>query len=366
MVVAFEIKWDDVCGLNYHNPLCLDGRVVMEAAKLTKRQFLTVSLRKFAACYAAPNPFDRPPTLNTVQMAEAQKYYLDRVSPPQPEPAKPSRRSALRTYASSPDMSLPLVQQAVQLSRAAAQAHHHHPQHIQWQPDDRQQPQLPAHSHARPSGDSDPPSMAESSSAPPAAAPAPAPEAASDLKAPQIPTSPCLMHAHTKACLKHAGVGKMSPPHAREPPPKAAADHLAGTPVAYVQASSIQVSGPGGPYSSLGAASAGLPPVFESAFSGGSQGTADEQLHRQSGSSEHSVAEAAVGRTVAEQWPETCSWTVPCHVFKYRTVTFSFTDPSLPVILRPAINVRPLSLNLVVRHFQKYQYKPAPLAIWVL
>ena len=50
MVVAFEIKWDDVCGLNYHNPLCLDGRVVMEAAKLTKRQFLTVSVHTFAAC----------------------------------------------------------------------------------------------------------------------------------------------------------------------------------------------------------------------------------------------------------------------------------------------------------------------------
>lgn len=44
MVVAFEIKWEDICGLNYHNPLCIDGRVVMEAAKLTKRQFLTVSL----------------------------------------------------------------------------------------------------------------------------------------------------------------------------------------------------------------------------------------------------------------------------------------------------------------------------------
>lgn len=44
MVVAFEIKWEDICGLNYHNPLCIDGRVVLEAAKLTKRQFLTVSL----------------------------------------------------------------------------------------------------------------------------------------------------------------------------------------------------------------------------------------------------------------------------------------------------------------------------------
>lgn len=54
MVVAFEIKWEDICGLNYHNPLCIDGRVVMEAAKLTKRQFLTVSMCPLSACYAAP------------------------------------------------------------------------------------------------------------------------------------------------------------------------------------------------------------------------------------------------------------------------------------------------------------------------
>ena len=43
LVVAFEIRWEDVCGFNYHNPLCNDGRVVIEAASLTKRQFLTVS-----------------------------------------------------------------------------------------------------------------------------------------------------------------------------------------------------------------------------------------------------------------------------------------------------------------------------------
>ena len=41
--VAFEIEWKDICGFNYFNPLCNDGRVVIEAAKLTKRQFMTVS-----------------------------------------------------------------------------------------------------------------------------------------------------------------------------------------------------------------------------------------------------------------------------------------------------------------------------------
>lgn len=41
-VVAIEIDWKDVCGLNYHNPLCMDGRLVIEAARLTKRQFTNV------------------------------------------------------------------------------------------------------------------------------------------------------------------------------------------------------------------------------------------------------------------------------------------------------------------------------------
>ncbi len=42
LVVGFEISWEDMCGLNYHNPLCQPGRVVIEAANVTKRQFLTV------------------------------------------------------------------------------------------------------------------------------------------------------------------------------------------------------------------------------------------------------------------------------------------------------------------------------------
>ncbi|KAL0054238.1 hypothetical protein WJX82_005935 [Trebouxia sp. C0006] len=85
LVVGFEINWEDVCGLNYHNPLCQPGRVVIEAAHVTKRQFLT--------------------------MKEAQKYYLKRVSTPDPHSPAFSRRAGahtLRTYASSPNMSLPL------------------------------------------------------------------------------------------------------------------------------------------------------------------------------------------------------------------------------------------------------------------
>lgn len=293
--------------------------------------------------------FDSPRT-HTVQMAEAQKYYFKHTSTPEPQSDPPSKRSALRTYASSPDMSLPLVQQPVQLSRAIAHAYHNHHQHLQWRSDDSQPPHLPA---AQPDAASicstDPPSMVESSAAPEPVAPPRSQEAPANLKPPQIPLSLPLMHGPTRSCLKHAGVGKMSPPQAREQP-KAAAGHLAVTPVtpvAYVQASSIQAD-PQGVYSSLESGSAGLPPVFESAFSGASQVPAEEQLPTQlpaqlSGSSECRVTEPAGGRTVAEQWPETCSWTMPCHVFKYRTVTFSFKDPSLPVMLRPAINVSPLS-----------------------
>ena len=49
-MVSLEIDWKDICGLNYYNPLCNDGRVVIEAAKLTKRQFASVSLVQLQCC----------------------------------------------------------------------------------------------------------------------------------------------------------------------------------------------------------------------------------------------------------------------------------------------------------------------------
>ena len=247
----------------------------------------------------------------TEQMEEAQKYYLKRVSTPKPQSAQPGKRGALRTYASSPDMSLPLVQLPAQLSRASSQAHQHHRhQHVQWRAQDRQQLNMPAaHPAAMRSLETDLPSMFESSAGPEAAAPAGAQEAASGPRHAQTPAPPSVMHTHTKSCLKHAGVGKSSPPQARE----------------QLEIAADNMSLPG------------LTPVFELAFSDANQSQfpAEEASRRQSSSSEYSVPE----HSVPEQWPETCSWTVPCHVFKYRTVTFSFTDPSLPVVLRPAINV---------------------------
>lgn len=262
-------------------------------------------------------------------MKEAQKYYLKRTSTPERQSAQPSKRAALRTYASSPDMSLPLVPRPAQLSRASSQAHHHHHHHVQWGAEGRQQQPWPT---AQPTAmQKDLPSTSESSVQPEAAAPAGAQEAASDPGSSETPASPSVTHSHTRSCLKHAGVGKLSPPQAREQQPKMAADHWSATPVAYLQASSNHSA----VSSRQEAPTAALTPVFESAFSDASQIPAEQELRRQSGSSEQSVAE----HSLAEEWPETCSWTVPCHVFKYRTVTFSFTDPSLPVVLRPAINV---------------------------
>lgn len=304
MVVAFEIKWEDVLGFSYHNPLCLDGRVVIEAAKLTKRQFLT--------------------------MKEAQKYYLKRVSTPEPQSPHFGRRGALRTYASSPNMSLPLILRTAHLTSASSEARHSRHQHVQWQAENKQQ----AHSSAtQPAAmrslDSDMPSMPESSAMPQAAAAAGAQEAPFSPAHHLAPDRPSNTHSPTKTCLKHAGVGKMSPPQAREQAKLAALDqdNASKALVACLQASSVQDAL--ALYNSQQPAISGLDSVFESAFSGASQLPLEEELRRQSASSEHSVS---------EQWPETCSWTVPCHIFKYRTVTFNFKDPLLPGVLEPAIN----------------------------
>lgn len=42
-VLAFEIGWGNIVGLDYSNPLCLPGRVVLEAKHVIKREFLSVS-----------------------------------------------------------------------------------------------------------------------------------------------------------------------------------------------------------------------------------------------------------------------------------------------------------------------------------
>ena len=41
-VLAFEVGWRNIIGLDYSNPLCLPGRVVLEAKHVIKREFLNV------------------------------------------------------------------------------------------------------------------------------------------------------------------------------------------------------------------------------------------------------------------------------------------------------------------------------------
>ena len=273
-------------------------------------------------------------------MKEAQKYYLKRVSTPDPHSPAFSRRAGahtLRTYASSPNMSLPLVARA-ELTRAHQTAHAQH-QHIQWQADSNGQLQsAPAQPAAMRNLEQALPSMPETSAASQAPAPAAMQEhtpRTDDCHATEAHHQPQHGHTGAKTCLKHAGVGSMSPPHARETvaaeAAAAAADHM---PSARFQANSA--SSADQPRQSQQAASSEAAAEFVSAFSGASQLQAEEELRRQSGSSEQGIQDL---------WPETCSWTVPCHAYKYRTVTFNFEDPSLPGVLQSAINVSLLRLH---------------------
>lgn len=43
-VLAFEVELQSICGMDYSNPLILDGRMVLEAKHVVKREFLTVWL----------------------------------------------------------------------------------------------------------------------------------------------------------------------------------------------------------------------------------------------------------------------------------------------------------------------------------
>ena len=47
-------------------------------------------------------------------------------------------------------------------------------------------------------------------------------------------------------------------------------------------------------------------------------------------------------------WPSPSSWTVPSRAYKYRTVSFNFSDPRMPGILRRPIQVPLLSSSLAL------------------
>lgn len=44
IVMAFEVEWTSITGLDYNNPLCQDGRLVIEAHKVIKREFNSVRI----------------------------------------------------------------------------------------------------------------------------------------------------------------------------------------------------------------------------------------------------------------------------------------------------------------------------------
>lgn len=52
-VCAFEVPLAAICGLDYTNPLCQPGRVVVEAHGMRKREFKTVRAHAAAGCRPA-------------------------------------------------------------------------------------------------------------------------------------------------------------------------------------------------------------------------------------------------------------------------------------------------------------------------
>ena len=44
-------------------------------------------------------------------------------------------------------------------------------------------------------------------------------------------------------------------------------------------------------------------------------------------------------------WPSPSCWTMASHAYDYRSVAFQFSDPRMPTILRPAIQVLPLNIE---------------------
>ena len=42
-VLAFEVDWKNVVGIDYSNPLCLSGRLVLESHHVVKRDFPSVT-----------------------------------------------------------------------------------------------------------------------------------------------------------------------------------------------------------------------------------------------------------------------------------------------------------------------------------
>ena len=52
-VLAFELEWKNIGGIDYSNPLCLPGRLVLESKSVLRREFCTVGSCHFRSIYLA-------------------------------------------------------------------------------------------------------------------------------------------------------------------------------------------------------------------------------------------------------------------------------------------------------------------------
>ena len=295
------------------------------------------------------------------QMQEAHRFYLTQAHIPvaaSPQHAN-KRASILRTYASSPDMMQPRAARG-DLSAVNNKGQ----QQRQWQPPSgqqvQQQPQAPSQQtqqghalcHTTSAGYHVQRSLADSYSFVPQQQPATPFAVAEPIAEEPGTTVACGSTKHSEThqpCFTHTGIGTTSPPQARHTHPS-----LPCTDVHTAPANS-QTHSPSDtgviPAVDLAASQHHQCRHFadntaqepdQAVVSEQRQGTTAQNAAAQSqqqGSSSMESSSDRVQRGSAE-WPDITSWTLPCHEFGYRTVTFSFVDPNLPEVLRPAINVR--------------------------
>lgn len=294
-------------------------------------------------------------------MQEAHQFYLRQAhTPVTASPQHVNKRAGiLRTYASSPDMMQPLATRG-NLSFVNKKAH----QQQQWQqPSGQQVQQQSQHSqqvhalcHSNSAGHYVQRSLAGNYSCAPQQQPA-TPFALTEPIAEEpsiIGAEASFKHSEThQPCLRHAGIGTTSPPQARYTDPASPctdADTVPAREQSHGQShgQSRDTSAPSAAdlagshhhqhcHFADDTAQQPLHSLVSEQHQGNTAQSAAAQPQQQASSS----VELSSDRVQAgsADWPDVTSWTLPCHEFGYRTVTFSFVDPNLPEVLRPAINV---------------------------
>ena len=268
--------------------------------------------------------------VSCLQLHQARKFYLKHTITPATASSGISRHAGiLRTYASSPDMRRSSVRRA-----SFAPAYDIPEQQSQEQLVDEAvcQHQAENCSNAQPSLGLDA-NCASSQYADQRAV-----DATPSISHDSARCQPLGLNASCRAhqsCLTHAGVGTSSPPQARHPAPISFSQAPQPAPVSLNNSQALV----------NGSTSRSLSTVAQH----------QNQQHCRSAEDASDVAEDSAvesadivqlqsrpEQSAASQWLDVASWTLPCHEFGYRTVTFSFVDPGLPGVLRPAINVSSL------------------------